>query len=246
MANKIAVVAGGSLGMGREVARGLQQKGYQVAIFGRSQAALDEAVADIGGDIFATSVDIADERSVAEGFARVDEALGLTGTLVNVAAIFQPFGIEDATAERVMPMINTNFCGCVYTMRQAVQRMRTLGGGDIVNVSSESVRQSTPFYSIYTASKAALENFTRIMSEELREDGIRCTTFRVGRMLSHGAAMVDFEPEFGQRFVDRCILTGAGYWTGAGMQPESAALALVNLLETPRDARVELVEIRSH
>jgi len=246
MSNKIAVVAGGSLGMGREVARGLQQKGYKVAIFGRSQAALDQAVADIGGDIFATSVDIGDENSVVEGFARVDEAFGPASTLVNVAAIFEPFGIEDATAERVMPMINTNFCGAVYTMREAVQRMRSIGGGDIVNVSSESVRQSTPFYSIYTSSKAALESFTRIMGEELREDGIRCTTFRVGRMLSHGAAMVEFEPEFQKRFVDRCIVTGAGYWTGAGMQPGSAALALVNLLETPRDARVELVEVRSY
>jgi NAD(P)-dependent dehydrogenase (short-subunit alcohol dehydrogenase family) len=246
MSNKIAVVTGGSLGLGREVARGLQQRGYRVAIFGRSQTALDQAVADIGGDIFATSVDVADENSVADGFARVDEALGPTGTLVNVAAIFQPFGIEDATAERVMPMINTNFCGAVYTMRQAVQRMRLLGGGDIVNVSSESVRQSTPFYSIYTASKAALENFTRIMGEELREDGIRCTTFRVGRMHSHGAATVNFDPDFQKRFVDRCVLTGAGYWTGAGMQPQSAALALVNLLETPRDARVELIEVRSH
>lgn len=245
MSQKVAVVAGGSLGLGREVARGLLAQGYAVAIFGRRQVALDEAVADLGANVIDMQVDISDEASVVAGFAAVDERLGPVGTLVNAAAIFQPFALEGATAERVLPMLQTNFCGAVYCMREAAKRMRRIGGGDIVNISSESVRHSTPFFTVYTSTKAALEMMTTLMGEELREDGIRCTIFRVGRMLSHGAANVTMEPELLQRFVDRCQITGAGYWTGSGMQPESAAVALVNLLMTPRDARVELVELRS-
>lgn len=246
MSDKIAIVTGGSQGLGREVARRLLAQGYKVAIFGRGQASLDEAVADLGGDVLAVQVDVASDASVTTGFAQVDAALGPVSTLVNVAAIFQPFGIEGATAERVLPLVNANFCGAVYCMREAAKRMRGTGGGDIINVSSESVRQSTPFFTIYTATKAALEKMTTLMGEELREDGIRCTIFRVGRMHSHGAASVDMDAELLQRFVHRCEITGAGYWTGEGMQTASAALALVNVLLTPRDARVELIEVRSY
>ncbi|EQA99993.1 NAD(P)-dependent dehydrogenase (short-subunit alcohol dehydrogenase family) [Sphingobium wenxiniae] len=246
MSDRIAIVTGGSLGLGREVARGLLAQGYRVAIFGRSQASLDEAVADLGGDVLGVSVDVGNEASVAAGFAKVDEAMGPVTTLVNVAAIFEPFAIEEATAERILPLVHINFCGAVYCMREAVTRMRRAGHGDIVNVSSESVRQSTPFFSIYTSTKAALETMTTLMGEELREDGIRCTIFRVGRMHSHGAANTSCSPDLLPRFIDRCEVTGASYWTGAGMQPASAALALVNLLLTPRDARVELIEVRSY
>lgn len=245
MTRKVAIVTGGSLGLGREVARGLLAQGYRVAIFGRGQAALDEAVADLNGDVLAVRVDVGDEASVAAGFANVDAALGPVGTLVNNAAVFQPFEIADATAERVMPLVQVNFCGAVYCMREAVARMRTLGGGDIINVSSESVRQSTPLYSVYTSTKAALEQMTKLMGEELREDGIRCTTFRVGKMHTHGATNPDMGNVDVEKFVRLWQSTGAQYWTGQGMQPATAAAALVNLLLTPRDGRVELIELRS-
>jgi len=245
MSQQIAVVAGGSLGLGREVARGLLASGRKVAILGRSQQSLDEAAADLGGSVLAVPVDIGQEASVAAGFARIDAALGPVDTLVNCAAIFQPFALEDATAERIMPMVEINFCGIVYCMREAVSRMRGLGGGDIVNVSSESVHTTTPFFTIYTATKAAVESFTRTMGEELREDGIRCTTFRVGRMLSHGANNVAMEPALMERYLDRIQVTGSGYRTGEGMSTQSAAQALVGLLQIPRDARAEFMEVRS-
>lgn len=246
MTARTAIVTGGSMGLGREVARSLHSQGFRVAIFGRSQRLLDEAIADLGGAVLPVRVDVADESAVTNGFAKVDEVLGPVDTLVNAAALFTPFGIEDATSDRIMPLINTNFCGAVFCMREAVKRMRRIGRGDIVNVSSESVRQSTPLFSVYTSTKAALESFTTLMGEELREESIRCMIFRVGRMHSHGAANIRMAPDIAKRFIDRCQTTGSGYWVGAGMQPSSAAAALVNLLLTPRDARVEMVEVRSY
>ena len=245
MAEKIAVVTGGSLGLGRETARLLLDQGYRVAIFGRSQASLDDAVADLGRGVVAVSVDVSDDASVVAGFAKVDAALGPVDTLINSAAIFRPFLVEKASASDVMAMVNTNFCGQIYCAREAIARMRPRGGGDIINVSSESVRQSTPCFVVYAATKAAVESFTKQMGEELREDGIRCTTFRVGRMLSPGAANASFPPGLLERYIERSQTTGAGYWTGVGMAPASAAQVLVNILRTPRDARQEFVELRS-
>jgi len=245
MAGQVAVVVGGSLGLGREVARGLLAAGCKVAIFGRKQQSLDEAAADLGDGVLAVSVDIGDEASVVAGFARVDAVLGPVDTLVNSAAIFEPFALEDATAERVLPMVNINFCGVVYCMREAVRRMRSYGAGDIVNVSSESVVVTTPFFTVYTATKAAVEAYTRMMGEELRDDGIRCTTFRVGRMLSHGSNNVVMEPALMERYLDRIRVTGSGYRTGEGMSTVTAAQVLVDVLQTPRDARAEFIELRS-
>jgi NAD(P)-dependent dehydrogenase (short-subunit alcohol dehydrogenase family) len=247
MTCKIAVVTGGSLGLGREVARELVSRGYKVAIFGRSRASLDEAVADLANGVVGIQADVGDNDSVASAFVQVDDQLGPVDTLVNAAAMFTPFPIECATPNMVQPLVQTNFCGAMYCMRESIARMRKNGGGDIINVSSESVRQSTPFLSVYTATKAALESFTTLMGEELREEGIRCAIFRVGRMHSHGAATIQFPvPDLLDRFIERCQTTGSAYWTGAGMQPASAAAVLVNLLDTPRDARVEMVEVRSH
>lgn len=248
MVDKIAIVTGGSMGLGREVARELLGHGYRVAIFGRSQASLDAAVADLNatpGNLLAVPVDVADENSIAAGFARVDAELGPAGTLVNNAALFAPFAIEDASADQVEPLVQTNLCGPIYCMRQAVKRMRTIGGGDIVNVSSESTRRPSPYFTVYTATKAALEAMTTMMGEELREEGIRAMIFRVGRMNSHGAQNQEIPEHLLQRFLNAVQVGGAGYWTGAGMEPASAAQALVRQLLTNRDARVELVEVRS-
>ena len=244
--DRIAAVTGGSLGLGREVARALLADGYKVAILGRSQTSLDEAVADLGSsDVLPVATDVSSDRSVTEAFARIDAELGPVGVLVNAAAVFEPFAIENATEQDVVKLVTINFCGAIYCMREAVARMRTLGGGDIINVSSESVRRPTPFFTVYTSTKAALETMTTLMSEELREDGIRTTIFRVGRMHSHGATNQIIPQELMPRFLERCTTTGAAHWTGEGMQPASAAEALASVLRTERDARMELVELRS-
>src|SRR6185436_11330162 len=98
MGEKIAVVTGGSLGLGRETARLLLDQGYRVAIFGRGQASLDDAVADLGRGVLAVSVDVSDDTSVVAGFAKEDEALGPVDVLINSAAVFRPFLIEKASA----------------------------------------------------------------------------------------------------------------------------------------------------
>jgi hypothetical protein len=64
-------------------------------------------------------------------------------------------------------------------------------------------------------------------------------------MLSPGAANASFPPGLLERYIERSQTTGAGYWTGVGMAPASAAQVLVNILQTPRDARQEFVELRS-
>jgi NAD(P)-dependent dehydrogenase (short-subunit alcohol dehydrogenase family) len=244
MADKVAIVTGGSLGLGREVARNLIAEGNKVAIFGRSLANLEAAKEDLK-DVLTLSVDVSDSAAVAAGFAQVDAALGPVETLINAAALFTPFAIEDATPERVLPMIAINLCGPIYCMREAVARMRKLGRGDIVSVSSASVRYPTPYLTLYTSTKAALEAMSLMMADELKPDNIRSMIFRVGQMDSEGAKNVQIPEKISQRFSERYQQTGAAHWNGEGMNPKSAADALTRLLKTNMDARVELVEIRS-
>ncbi|MFZ4604066.1 MAG: SDR family oxidoreductase [Caulobacterales bacterium] len=244
MADKVAIVTGGSLGLGREVARSLLAQGYKVAIFGRSRTNLEAAQRDLG-NVLAVSVDVSDSGSVAAGFVQVDAALGPVEVLVNVAGIFAPFAIEDATPENVQPMIAVNLCGPIYCMREATPRMRKIGRGDIVNVSSASVRLPTPYLSMYTSTKAALETMTLLMADELKPDNIRSMVFRVGQMSSEGARSMQIPDHLVERFIDRYQKTGAAHWNGEPMDPKSAADALTRLLLTARDARVDLVEVRS-
>lgn len=244
MTGRVAIVTGGSLGLGRAIARELIGRDYKVAIFARGQASLDAAAEELG-DVLAVSVDVTSETSIGRGFATVDERLGPVGTLINNAAIYRPFDIDNATAGRVEPLVQTNLCGPIYCMREAVGRMRALGGGDIVNISSESTRRATPFFTVYTATKAALEAMTTMMGEELRSDGIRTMIFRVGRMDSDGARSMTVPDNILPRFLEAVEKSGAGHWTGPGMATSTAARALVDALQTARDARLELLELRS-
>ena len=232
------------MGLGREIARNLIAQGHKVAIFGRSLTNLEKAQKDLG-DVLALSVDVSDSAAVAAGFAEVDAAFGPVETLVNAAGIYAPFAIEDATPDNVQPMIAVNLCGAIYCMREAVVRMRKIGRGDIVNVSSASVRYPTPYLTMYTSTKAALEAMTTLMADELKPDNIRSMVFRVGQMDSEGAGSMEIPQHLLERFVDRYEKSGAAHWNGAPMAPKTAADALTRLLLTERDARVELVEVRS-
>jgi meso-butanediol dehydrogenase/(S,S)-butanediol dehydrogenase/diacetyl reductase len=244
MVDKVAIVTGGSLGLGREIARNFIAQGYKVAIFGRNPSNLEAAKKDLD-DVLPLSVDVSDSAAVTAGFAQVDAVLGPVEILINAAAVFAPFALEDATPENVLPLVMTNLCGPIYCMREAVSRMREIGRGDIVNVSSASVRFPTPYLTMYTSTKAALEAMTALMADELRPDDIRSMIFRVGQMDSDGARNMVIPHGLLQRFEDRYQKTGAAHWNGGAMEPKTAADALTRLLLTDRDARVGLFEVSS-
>ena len=105
---RVAVVTGGHSGVGFYISEALLAEGMRVAILGRRADVLEQAAADLGGDVLAISCDIRDPDSVRGAFARVDEGLGPVGALVNNAAVISIYRVADATDEELHETIETN------------------------------------------------------------------------------------------------------------------------------------------
>jgi len=246
--NEIAVVTGGSQGLGRAVAEEIIARGGRVAALARRQQPLQEAKARLGERYLPIVADIADAASVAMAYAQVDAVFGVATILINAAGVYRPCAIDTATDADFHDHIDTNLLGPLNMIRAAVPRMRASGRGDIVNVSSESVHRPFPFLAIYAATKAGLEALTAGLAPELRGSDIRLSVFRVGRMHTEGAASAAAfagDPDMLERYRD--LVAKGGYFqdVGSGMDPRVPARALVDVLCTERTASATFVTFQS-
>ncbi|MEJ8322847.1 SDR family oxidoreductase [Kosakonia sacchari] len=185
----IALVTGGSRGIGRATALLLAQEGYTVAVnYHSNKPAADDVVAEIaaqGGHAFAVQADISDEAQVQAMFMYIDEKPEPLTALVNNAGIlFQQSRVEQLSAERINRVLATNVTGYFLCCREAVKRMSTQHGGHggaIVNVSSAAARLGSPSeYVDYAASKGAVDTLTTGLALEVAADGIRVNGVRPG------------------------------------------------------------------
>ena len=186
---KIALVTGGSRGIGRATAILLAQMGWRVAInyARRTDAALEvvDLIEQQGGSAFALQADIADEAQVMAMFAQLDKHSMPLALLVNNAGIlFQQCRTEQLEAARLQKVFATNVIGSFLCCREAVKRMGTHHGGQggaIVNVSSAASRTGAPGeYVDYAASKGAMDTLTKGLSLEVAQQGIRVNGVRPG------------------------------------------------------------------
>jgi len=171
----VAVVAGGSAGIGRATARRLAERGYDVAVLARGEARLAETVRDLerrGARALGLPCDVADDAAVATAHARVSDELGTPVVWVNSAMLtaFSPFEkMEDAEFRRI---VEVTFLGQVNGTRAALSGMRGLGRGSIVNIGSGLAYRSVPLQSAYCAAKAAINGFTASLRSELIHAGL--------------------------------------------------------------------------
>ena len=184
---KVAIVTGAATGLGKQVAIKLVAAGARVAILGRTRHKL-EALADIlGPAAFPVVADVANPDQVRAAFNQVDSHFGPVDILVNNTALYVPFRIEDADDQGLIDTFNTNLLGAAFCIREATQRMKSKGQGDIINVSSESTRNPFPYLTVYAASKGGLETLSAGLRAELHEYGIRVAVLRVGYMKGEDA-----------------------------------------------------------
>jgi NAD(P)-dependent dehydrogenase (short-subunit alcohol dehydrogenase family) len=185
----IALVTGGSRGIGAETARLCAASGYAVAVNYRVNAAAAESVvaelSSRGGRAIAVQADVSVEDDVVRMFRAVDEQLGRLTALVNNAGIIdRQTRVESMTAERIGRVLATNVTGAFVCAREAVHRMSTSRGGSggaIVNVSSRAAQLGAPGeYVDYAASKAALDAMTIGLAREVAGEGIRVNGVRAG------------------------------------------------------------------
>ncbi|MGR2856308.1 SDR family oxidoreductase [Erwinia sp. 1181_3] len=228
---KIALVTGGSRGIGRATAILLAQMGWRVAVSfaRRTDAALEvvDMIEQQGGSAFALQADIADEAQVMAMFADIDRQPGQLTALVNNAGIlFQQATLEQLTAERINRVFATNVTGSFLCCREAVKRMghhHGGSGGAIVNVSSAAARTGAPGeYVDYAASKGAMDTLTKGLSLEVAAQGIRVNGVRPGFIYT------DMHADGGEpQRVDRLA---PGIPMQRGGQPEEIARAIAWLL----------------
>ena len=186
---RVAIITGGSRGIGAATAGVLAKQGYRICVnYCSNEAAANAVVSELtrcGSKAIAVQADVSKEDDTTRMFEAVDETLGPITALVNNAAILLPqTRVEDMDAARINRILETNVTGAFLCCREAVKRMSTKHGGQggsIVNVSSVASRTgSAGEYVDYAASKGAIDTLTRGLSREVAAEGIRVNGVRPG------------------------------------------------------------------
>ncbi|MCF3145463.1 SDR family oxidoreductase [Streptomyces platensis] len=182
-----ALVTGGSRGTGRAIVHRLAADGATVVFTYRTQSeAADSLVAEIAelnGRAYAVQLDLAAPDQVAEAFAAADGAFREAGAggldiLVVNAGVFTSAPIAEATIEEWERVMAVNARGTFLAVQQAAARMRD--GGRVITISTVGTHWPSPGEAIYAASKAAVEQITRVASRELGCRGITANTLSLG------------------------------------------------------------------
>jgi 3-oxoacyl-[acyl-carrier protein] reductase len=176
LAGRVALVTGGSRGIGRAVALALAEAGADVAVNYRERADDAEEVAGLvramGRRAIAVAADVSEDAAVAGMVARVEAELGPVGVLVNNAGIALIRGLDELTEEEFDLTIRVNLKSAFLCTRAVVPAMRACRWGRIVNISSGAARGPGGIGIHYNASKAGLEGLTRGYAARLVRDGI--------------------------------------------------------------------------
>jgi 3-oxoacyl-[acyl-carrier protein] reductase len=167
---RVALVTGGTGGIGRAVTDRLVQEGLAVAVHyagnrAKAEAAV-EAVRARGGSAIAVGGDVADEVAMAAAFDATEAAFGGIDVVVNTAGIMLLAPIATLDLDDLDRMHRTNIRGTFVVSQQAARRVRR--GGAIVNFSTSVTRLQFPTYGAYAASKGAVEAMTLVLARELR------------------------------------------------------------------------------
>lgn len=184
-AGKVAIVTGGSRGLGLELARQLALSGAHVAICARDEAELDIAREDLaarGADVFAASCDVTNREEVDRFVADVLEHFGRVDVLINNAGIIQASPVECTTEEDYDRSIATHLYGPMYFVEAVLPHMKSRRAGRIANIASIGGKLSPPHILPYAAGKFALVGYSEGLGIELAKDGIRVTTVCPGLM----------------------------------------------------------------
>lgn len=183
----VLLITGGSAGIGAACARIAAKKGYDLALNFRTDTTGADAVAAecraAGAKVILCPGDVSDPEAIADVYAKVDAEFGRLDALINNAGVVdQTAKLTDMDHARLRRMFDINVIGAMLVAKEAVLRMQAQGdGGVIVNISSAAARLgSGNQYVDYAASKAAIDCFTKGLSDEVAADNIRVMAIRPG------------------------------------------------------------------
>ena len=176
--DKVAVITGGSSGIGLATAKRFVAEGAYVFIAGRRQAELDRAVAEIGHNVTGVQVDISDLGDIDRLYEVVAAQKGKVDIIFASAAFVGNALVTEATPEHFDQTFNTNARGTYFTVQKALHLMND--GGSIILVASAGKNKGFPTRSTYSGTKAALRSFVRAWSTELKDRKIRSNVISPG------------------------------------------------------------------
>jgi 3-oxoacyl-[acyl-carrier protein] reductase len=184
MHDKVAVVTGGSRGIGRAIVKALAGAGYAVAFnYLRDEAAaaaLREEIEQQGGQCLALQCDISAAQSIAAFFEQIDGAFGRIDLLVNNAGVTRDGLLATLSLEDITQVIQTNLIGTLLCCQQVVPCMMRQRSGCIVNISSVAAQKPGKGQSNYAAAKGGVEALTRALAVELAPRNIRVNAVAPG------------------------------------------------------------------
>src|SRR5262245_1723773 len=173
----VAIVTGGSKGIGLAIARALVHNGGQVGISGRSDADLKNAAESLGAaessNVLAVRADVREPADADRLVAETVKRFGGLDVLVNNAGVGKFAHVADMSVADWREILDTNLSGVFYCTRAALPELRRRGGGCIVNISSLAGKNAFAGGAAYCASKAGLNQFSEALMQEVRHDNIR-------------------------------------------------------------------------
>jgi NAD(P)-dependent dehydrogenase (short-subunit alcohol dehydrogenase family) len=190
---KVAIVTGAGSGIGKAVAMALLQEGYRVALSGRRQEPLAQAVSEAGvsaKQALIVPTDVRDPAAVRTLFARTKEAFGRLDVLFNNAGISAGGLLEDLSHEQWQAVVDTNLTGPFLCTQEAFKIMKSQDprGGRIINNGSISATTPRPNSAPYTATKHAITGLTKATALDGRKYDIACGQIDIGNALTDATA----------------------------------------------------------
>jgi len=195
LSNKVALVTGASKGIGAAIARALAAEGATVVVnYASSREGADKVVASIAGSAgkaIAIQGNVSWESDVLRLFAEIQKTYGRLDILVNNAGVYGFSTITDFSADEYHRQFNTNVLGLLFTTREAVKLFPS-EGGSIINIGSAVSATHPPKGAIYTATKAAVDSITQVLSKELGPRQIRVNSINPGLVETEGTHTIGF------------------------------------------------------
>lgn len=230
---RVAVVTGGSRGIGLATAAALLAEGARVVVSGTDQGRLDAAAGELaGGDpgtadrVLAVTADVRRREDVDRLFAVTTERFDGLDVLINNAGVGEFAPVAEMTDAQWLRVIETNLTGVFYCSRAAIPHLRRRGGGWIINISSLAGHNAFPGAAAYCASKAGLNAFSEALMQEVRHDGIRVSAVAPGSVRTGFSSAAD-KPG-----------------TGWKLAPEDVAQVVLDLIAHNARSLPSRVEIR--
>ena len=226
---KVAIVTGGSRGIGLSTAEALVSRGASVTVSGLDARRLADAhvrlsTAVCGGGVQARQADVRDQDQVADLVDATVKRFGGLDFLINNAGVGNFANVSDMKPDDWRHMIDTNLTGVFYCCHAAIPHLRRRGGGWIINISSLAGKSAFPGGAGYCATKAGLNAFSEALMQEVRYDDIRVSCIMpgsVGTGFGGGHAAADWK-----------------------LAPDDVAQVVIDLIEHPRRSLPSRVELR--